>query len=73
MSKPADPRKRVKMMSRRELVDWLDMALSGAQRHLDDYRRTGDTASLGEINIGLTAINLVVDELVLHAEAEAEE
>jgi hypothetical protein len=41
--------------------------------HSIDYRRTKDEAAVGEINIGLIAINAVVDELLLRSKAEAED
>jgi hypothetical protein len=70
---PEQIRKRIRGLSTYELTNWLDMALAGAQHHLDDYRRTKDEAEVGEINIGLIAINAVVDELLLRSKAEAED
>lgn len=60
----ARARKRISKMSSGDLLDWLDIALAGMMRHLDDYRRSGDFAHLAEVGLAESTINMVVSELL---------
>lgn len=55
--------KRVRMMPPDDLLSWADTAASGMQRHLDDFRRTGDTAHLAEIRLAAVSMDAVVERL----------
>lgn len=57
-------RVRVGKMASNDLLDWLDIALSGMMRHLEVYRRTGDMAHLAEVGLAETTANLVITELL---------
>lgn len=65
--------KRVKRLGDRELLDWMDVALPGMQRHLDEYRTTRDPAHLGEIGIAEMTFTAVLGELMERHLAAAEE
>lgn len=57
-------RARVGRLGEHELLDWADAALPGMMRHLDLYRKTGDTAHLGELALAEMQLNLVLAELL---------
>lgn len=66
-------KRRVAKMSERELLDWLDGALMGMAHHLDEYRRSGEIAHLGEMAIGDMSVGVVLTELIRCAQAKQEE
>ena len=57
-------RKRVKGLSEARLLDWLESALPGMQRHFELYRRNGDVAHLGELTLAHMNAGVVIDELL---------
>ena len=63
MIKPEQIRNRVQRMDSSMLIEWADLAASGMQRQLDDFRRGPDEAHLGEIQVALITMGAVVDEL----------
>lgn len=69
----ARTQKRVRNMSRRELLDWAEVALPGMMRHLDYFRRTGDIAHLMEMATAEMQLAIVINELVEHEAARREE
>lgn len=56
--------KRVKALATTRLVDWLEAALPGMQRHFEAYQRTGDVAHLGELALAHMNVGVVLDELL---------
>lgn len=56
-------KKRVERMDTTDLMSWLDMAASGVQRHLDDFRREPDESHLAEIKLAALSMDAVADEL----------
>jgi hypothetical protein len=56
-------RARIHKMPANDLLDWLDIALSGMMRHLENYRRSGDFAHLAELGLAESTANMVVSEL----------
>jgi hypothetical protein len=69
----ARTKRRIANLSDREEMEWLDAALSGVQRHLDEYRKTGEVAHLGEMIIAETPIAAVLDDMVKRHEARRQE
>jgi hypothetical protein len=61
---PEKVQKRVQAMSEGDLLDWLEVAIPGMQRHLEAYRRTRNIDHLGELVIAETTANIVVTELM---------
>jgi hypothetical protein len=57
--------RRVQRMDSSALLEWADLAASGMQRQLDDFRKNPDESHLGEINVALLGMGAVVDELAL--------
>ncbi len=57
--------RRVQRMDSSALLEWADLATSGMQRQLDDFRKHPDESHLGEINVALLGMGAVVDELAL--------
>jgi hypothetical protein len=57
--------RRVQRMDSSALLEWADLATSGMQRQLDDFRKSPDESHLGEINVALLGMGAVVDELAL--------
>ena len=56
--------KRVQGLSEARLLDWLEAALPGMQRHFDMYRRTGEIAHFGELTLAHMNAGVVIDELL---------
>lgn len=56
-------KRRVEGSDSASLLQWLDMAASGVQRHLDDFRREPDEAHLAEIKLAALTMDAVADEL----------
>lgn len=54
---------RVEKMDTTDLMSWLDMAASGVQRQLDDFRKNPDEAHLAEIKLAALSMDAVADEL----------
>ncbi len=46
-----------------DLMTWADLAASGMQRYLDDFRRTKDEAFVGEVTLAAVSMEIVVDVL----------
>jgi hypothetical protein len=69
----ARTKRRIAGLSDREEMEWLDAALSGMQHHLDEYRRSGELAHLGEMVIASTPIGAVLDDMVKRHEARRQE
>jgi hypothetical protein len=61
---------RIRRMSSNDLLDWLDVALSGMMRHLENYRRSGDFAHLAELGLAEMTVNMVMSELTDRSLAE---
>lgn len=59
----ARARRRIARMGDAELLSWADAAIPGMQRHLEEYRRTGDEAHLIELGIADMQFSLVLTEL----------
>lgn len=64
MIDPDKIQKRVQNMSEGDLLDWLEVAIPGMQRHLEQYRKTRNPDHLGELIIAETTANIVVTELM---------
>lgn len=69
----ARTKRRIGNLNDRELRAWLDTALSGMQRHLDEYTRTDEVAHLGEMLIASTPIAAVLDDMLKRHEARRQE
>ena len=57
-------RKRVQNMSESQMLDWLEPALSGMMRHLDEYRRTNDVQHLAEVAMANTTAWVLLDKML---------
>lgn len=57
--------RRVHGMSDGDLLTWLDAAIPGMQRHLEQYIRTRNLDHLGELAIAEMTANMVVTELMV--------
>lgn len=66
-------KRRIGNLNDRELQAWLDAALSGMQRHLDEYMRTDEVAHLGEMLIAETPVAAVIADMVTRHEARRQE
>lgn len=66
-------RKRVRKMSQTGLLDWAEVAIPGMMKHLDYFRRTGDTSHLMEMAFAEMQLAIVLNELVEHQAARKEE
>lgn len=56
-------KRRVEKMDSTDLMSWLDMAASGVQRQLDDFRRKPAEDHLAEIKLAALSMDAVADEL----------
>lgn len=56
--------KRIRQLSKTDLMAWLDVAIPGMERHLEMYRRSGDVAHLGELALAEMTVSMVVSELL---------
>lgn len=56
--------RRVEGMSDGELLGWLESAIPGMQRHLEQYQRTRIPDHLGELAIAEMSANVVITELM---------
>ena len=61
---PERIQRRIEGMSEGELVSWLEAALPGMQRHLEQYQRTKNADHLGELAIAEMTANVVITELM---------
>jgi hypothetical protein len=69
----ARTQRRVRRLDDRTLLGWLEAALSGMCRHLDEYRKTDEVAHLGEIMIADTSVAVVLAELEIRHQARKQE
>jgi hypothetical protein len=56
--------KRVKSLSKADLLAWLEVAVPGMERHLEMYRRTGSVEDLGELALANMTAYIVITELM---------
>jgi hypothetical protein len=57
--------RRVHGMTDGELISWLEAAIPGMQRHLEQYVKTKNLDHLGELGIAEMTANMVVTELMV--------
>lgn len=61
---PERIQRRVSGMSESQMLEWLEAAIPGMQRHLEQYQRTKKKDHLGELAIAEMTANLVITELM---------
>lgn len=61
---PERVQRRVEAMSEGEMLTWLESAIPGMQRHLEQYQQTKNKDHLGELAIAEMTANFVITELM---------